>query len=51
MINNIQQFFYMNGHGVYVFSAYGCVLLFLMAQWFFPWRQWRRFLLKQSHHE
>ena len=43
----MQEFFYMNGHGIYVFSAYGAVFFFLALQWFIPWRRWRRFL--QQH--
>jgi heme exporter protein D len=50
----LYDFFYMNGHGVYVFSAYGSVLTFLMVQWFIPWRRFRNYLrkeLKKSAHE
>jgi len=33
----------------YVFAAYGCVLVFLLAQWFFPWRRWRQYLNQNKH--
>lgn len=48
MISTLQDFFYMGGHGVYVWSAYGVVLVFLALQWFFPWRKWRRYLQQQK---
>ncbi len=43
-MNILIHFFYMNGYGAYVFSAYGCVILFLLTQWFIPWRRWRNYL-------
>jgi heme exporter protein CcmD len=52
MTDLLQQFFYMNGHGMYVFSAYGGVLFLLALQWFIPWWRWRRFLRQQKlNHE
>ena len=48
MINALQDFFYMNGHGIYVWSAYGSVLIFLVVQWFLPWRKWRQYLQRQN---
>ena len=44
----MEHFLYMNGHGVYVWSAYGSVLLFLVAQWLTPWHQWRQYLKQQK---
>ena len=45
------QFFYMHGYGAFVFSAYGSVIVFLMIQWFLPWRRWKQYLrtLKSRH--
>ena len=51
MADTLQQFFYMHGHGVYVFSAYGCVLLFLALQWFIPWRRWRHAVQSRKNNE
>lgn len=39
MFNSICDFFYMGGHGCYIFSAYGSVLVLLSLQWFFTWRR------------
>lgn len=39
----LRDFFYMGGHGVYVFSAYGSVFALLLAQWFIPWQRWRHY--------
>jgi len=41
MIENIFHFFQMNGYGVYVFSAYACVITLLFLQWFIPWRRFK----------
>ncbi len=42
------HFFAMGGYGGYVFSAYACVLIFLLAQWFIPWRRWQQYLRRQN---
>lgn len=42
-MKSLLDFFYMHGYGVYVFSAYGCVLSLLFLQWIFPWRRWRKY--------
>ena len=47
-MTNLQHFIQMGGYGFYVFSAYGCVLAFLSAQWFFSWHRWRRYLRGQQ---
>ena len=49
MTDALQQFFYMGGHGFYVWSAYGGVFIFLIAQWFFPWRKWQQYLQQQKN--
>lgn len=38
------NFFYMDGYGFYVWTAYGSVLVFLLIQWFIPWRRWQNYL-------
>jgi heme exporter protein D len=38
----------MGGYGKYVFSAYSSVMLFLLIQWFLPWRAWRRYVRAQN---
>lgn len=30
---------YFGGYGFYIFSAYGCVLSFLLVTWYLPWRR------------
>lgn len=42
----MDRFFYMGGYGFYVWSAYGCVIAFLFAQWLRPWIRWHRYLRK-----
>lgn len=44
MTNTLFNFFYMNGHGYYVWSAYGSVFILLAIQWFIPWLRWRSIL-------
>lgn len=44
----LKQFFYMNGYGVYVFSAYGFVTMGLLVQWFLVSRKYRK-LMKSSN--
>lgn len=44
MMNTLLDFLHMGGYGFYVWSSYGCVLTFLLLQWFFPWRRWQRYL-------
>lgn len=44
MHNGFSNFFYMNGHGWYIWSAYGSVIIVLAVQWFIPWRAWRSFM-------
>lgn len=41
MIDEIIAFFYMNGHGWYVWSAYVSVFCILTIQWLVPWRAWK----------
>jgi heme exporter protein CcmD len=48
VIDSIIHFFNMNGHGGYVFSAYGAVFVFLLVQWFIPWQRWRHYLREQK---
>lgn len=47
MLESLQNFFYMGGHGIYVFSAYGTVCSFLLVQWFLAWQRWR--LYRRDH--
>lgn len=47
-MDTLFSFFHMGGHGVYVFSAYGAVLTFLLVQWLIPWRRWRNYVRKQK---
>lgn len=35
MVTTIKHFIEMGGHGFYVWSAYGSVVLYLTLQWFF----------------
>ncbi|OGT56166.1 MAG: heme exporter protein CcmD [Gammaproteobacteria bacterium RIFCSPHIGHO2_12_FULL_43_28] len=48
MIDAILHFFHMGGYGVYVFSAYGAMLLLLMSQWLIPISRWKRYLKQQK---
>lgn len=48
MINALLNFFYMNGHGWFVWSAYSITFFILAIQWFIPWRRWKRFLNEQN---
>ncbi len=45
----LHDFFYMNGYGYYVFSAYSLVIIMLAVQWFLPWRRWQRYKRKEQH--
>ena len=47
MTETLLNFFYMGGHGFYVWFSYGIVLTFLGMQWFLPWRRWRKYLREQ----
>jgi heme exporter protein CcmD len=47
MTNILVNFLQMGGYGLYVWAAYGMVLTVLAAQWFFPWRRWRKYLHTQ----
>ncbi|VVC74873.1 hypothetical protein AQUSIP_01470 [Aquicella siphonis] len=47
-MNTLLSFLNMGGYGFYVWSAYGCVFAFLLAQWFFPWRRWQHYLREQN---
>lgn len=49
MMMALQNFLNMGGYGFYVWSAYGCVLAFLLAQWFIPWRRWKHTLRQGSN--
>lgn len=48
MINTLFQFFYMNGYGGYIFSAYIITIVLLLVQWFIPWRRWKKYLNEQN---
>ncbi|GEM_PF-1653026 len=50
MTTTLLNFFQMNGYGFYIWTAYGGVLVFLLVQWFIPWRRWRRYL-SECHRE
>lgn len=47
-MSTLIEFIDMGGYGLYVFSAYGCVLTFLLAQWFLPWRRWQKYLSEKQ---
>lgn len=49
-MNIILDFLSMHGHGFYVWTAYGCVGIFLFTQWLHPWRRWRKYLLNTDKH-
>lgn len=49
MIAALQHFFHMGGYGLYVFSAYGSVVLLLAIQWFLPWRRWQQYRRSREH--
>ena len=38
----------MHAYGLYVYSAYACVLFFLLTQWFIPWRRWKNYLREEQ---
>lgn len=38
----MSTFINMHGHGIYVFSAYGIVLVTLAIQWIVPWRRLKK---------
>jgi len=48
MLTTLFNFLYMSGYGFYVFTAYGSVLMFLLTQWFFPWRRFQKYLREQN---
>ncbi|MBX3708704.1 MAG: heme exporter protein CcmD [Gammaproteobacteria bacterium] len=48
MFSFLLDFLHMGGYGFYIWSAYGCVFIFLFMQWIFPWRRWKRYLREQS---
>lgn len=48
MIEHLQNFFAMGGYGFYVFSAYSCVIVFLLVQWLLPWQRWQKYLKQTS---
>lgn len=48
-MNTLQHFFHMGGYALYVWPAYGSVLLYLAIQWFLPWRRWRQYLRRLRH--
>ena len=43
-MTHLLNFLHMGGYGFYVWSSYGCVLTFLLLQWFFPWRRWKQYV-------
>jgi heme exporter protein CcmD len=47
-MKTLLDFLAMGGYAEYVWSAYGLVAIFLIAQWFFPWRRWRQFMQQQT---
>lgn len=49
MTDNILNFLYMGGYGLYVWSAYGLVIILLIIQWFIPWRRWQRYVNQQQN--
>lgn len=46
-MHTLYEFLHMHGYGFYIWSAYGCVLSFLLMQWFLPWRRWQKYLRKR----
>lgn len=48
MLKTLSDFVYMGGHGIYVFSAYGAMLILLFSQWLIPVRRWKRYLKQQK---
>ncbi|HLB42785.1 MAG TPA: hypothetical protein VJN02_08070 [Gammaproteobacteria bacterium] len=46
-MSTLLHFFYMDGYGFYIFSAYSSVTAFLFIQWLLPWCRWRKYLRKQ----
>lgn len=39
----------MDAYAWYVYGAYGCMMIFLISQWFFPWRRLQQ--LREKNHE
>lgn len=48
MPESLLHFLNMGGYGLYVFSAYGCVLACLFLQWFIPFRRMQHYLHHQT---
>lgn len=51
MVDVIKHFLSMGGYGFYIWSSYGCVLVFLIAQWFLPWRRGRQYVCQLKQNE
>lgn len=51
MIEALFNFCSMGGYGIYIFSAYSCVLAFLFLQWFIPWRRWQTYLKRKASNQ
>lgn len=49
MMDAIKQFFFMHGHGTYVFSAYGIACALLIWQWLPSWRRFRHYLITKNN--
>ena len=49
MISKLIHFFRMGHYAWYIWSAYSSVFIFLLMQWFIPWRRWRKYQRKHSH--
>ena len=54
-MDHVQQFFYMQGYGYFIWPAYTAVFLILLIQWYVPWRRWKKHQQKLkntcNHHE
>ena len=46
MLETLRHFLNMGGYGIYVWSAYGSVILCLLVQWLIPHYLWRKYLRK-----
>ena len=42
-MTTITNFFSMGGYAFYVWGSYATVAGWLLLQWYFPWRRWKKF--------
>ncbi len=50
LINSLLQFLNMGGFGVYVWSAYGVVIVILLLNFLLPWYRKKQYLKQLANH-